>query len=252
MKSFRIAITLFATVIVALTISDLQAQPTPGPPTTTTTAAIPRITSRTTSIDRQQVGQVLIGSTVVMEIYGSAGGYTPGERASMVATRLERLLRQGYGWRDIQVGRQNREVVLLVGNTTLITVDRTQARLQNTTRKRLAADWQSRIQNALRSSQSGAGGGGGGTSGQWPDWTNATTRIVPILSLGTPGLRLGAAQITGPSDRVRNVDAVLQLDAEFQRVARIRAFIPSSSLTSVRRVQGVAVTALLQYRAFTF
>lgn len=87
---------------------------------------------------------------------------------------------------------------------------------------------------------------------QWPDWTNTTTKIVPIVAVGTPGIRLGAAQVTGPRDRVGQVDAVLQLDVVFQRVARVRVFIPSTSYTRIDRVQGVAVSALLQYGLFSF
>jgi hypothetical protein len=63
---------------------------------------------------------------------------------------------------------------------------------------------------------------------------------------------VGAAQVTGPSDRVDNVRAVLQLDLVFQKTATIHVFIPSSNIASLKRVQGVAVSALLQYRLFKF
>ncbi|HEX2949024.1 MAG TPA: hypothetical protein VHV83_05585 [Armatimonadota bacterium] len=242
MKYFRIALLLATVVVVSLTVTDLRAQ------TPTRTATTPTISSRATTINGQSVGQVLIGSTVVIQIYGSAGGYSAGQRADIVAQRLSTQLRQGYGARDVRVRQRNKKNVdLLMGNTVLLTADRTQARANGVTPLQLATTWQRQVQAALPNTSTG-----GGTGNQWPDWTNAQTKIVPIISLGTPGLRIGAAQITGPRERVSTVNAVLQLDVVFERVARIRAYIPSSSLTSVRRVQGVAVTALLQYQLFRF
>ncbi|HEY3417463.1 MAG TPA: M48 family metalloprotease [Armatimonadota bacterium] len=92
----------------------------------------------------------------------------------------------------------------------------------------------------------------GGTPSAWPSWEDIDRKIVPIVSLGTPGVRLGLAQVTGPRERVDDVKAVLQIDAEFQKAARIKVFVPSNSLTSLHRVQGTAVTALIQYTAFKF
>lgn len=86
----------------------------------------------------------------------------------------------------------------------------------------------------------------------WPDWSYARTKIVPIVSLGTPGIGIGFAQVTGPADRVDTVRAVVQLDAEFKHVARARVFVPSRQLVGLDRVQGVAVTAVLQYGLFRF
>ncbi|MHB9025543.1 MAG: M48 family metalloprotease [Armatimonadota bacterium] len=102
---------------------------------------------------------------------------------------------------------------------------------------------------------SGAPGAGttvAGAQSDWPSWDDTERKIVPIVSLGTPGLRLGLAQVTGPRDRVDDVKAVLQIDAEFQKAARIKVFVPSNSLTSLHRVQGTAVTMLIQYTAFKF
>ncbi|OPZ80708.1 MAG: hypothetical protein BWY76_03279 [bacterium ADurb.Bin429] len=65
-------------------------------------------------------------------------------------------------------------------------------------------------------------------------------------------MRLGAAQVIGPQERINQVEAVFQVDLEFQRAARVRVFIPSSSLTGLNRVQGTAVSALLQYELFRF
>lgn len=85
----------------------------------------------------------------------------------------------------------------------------------------------------------------------WPRWSNPGTKIVPIVSLGTPGLRLGFAQVSGPKTLVTRVKAVLQLDGDFKSV-RAKIMVPSDSYTDLRRVQGTAVTAVLQYKLLDF
>ena len=85
----------------------------------------------------------------------------------------------------------------------------------------------------------------------WPSWTNPGTKLVPILSAGTPGVRLGLAQVTGPKLRVRQVRAVLQIDGDFGGI-RAKILVPSNSMTSLDRVQGTAVTAVAQYSLLGF
>lgn len=85
----------------------------------------------------------------------------------------------------------------------------------------------------------------------WPLWTNPGTKLVPIFSAGSPGVRLGLAQVSGPKTLVTRVLAVMQVDGDFNSV-RAKIFVPSDSVTSLRRVQGTAVTALVQYRFFSF
>jgi len=73
------------------------------------------------------------------------------------------------------------------------------------------------------------------------------TKVVPIVSLGD-GLRIGAAQVGGTSQRaVQDTQAVAQLELTFQGV-RARVLIPIDSLNPLqqfRRVQGVGVTAII-------
>jgi len=73
------------------------------------------------------------------------------------------------------------------------------------------------------------------------------TKVVPIVSLGD-GLRIGAAQVGGTSQRaVQETQAVAQLELTFQGV-RARVLIPIDSLNPLqqfRRVQGVGVTAII-------
>ncbi|MHB9106808.1 MAG: hypothetical protein ACYDCO_07110 [Armatimonadota bacterium] len=87
---------------------------------------------------------------------------------------------------------------------------------------------------------------------EWPEWTDTKEKIVPIVSVGTPGVRIGAAQVTGPAERVEQVKSVVQLDARFKKTAQVYLYIPSSELAGLNRVQGVAVTALLDYKLMGF
>jgi hypothetical protein len=240
-----------------------QSPPGTTPPsidtTSTTTSAV--VTTQTVTMNGQQVGEVMINGNVVMRLAGTTGGYSAGDRAMLVAGRLQSLLAQGYTWNEVRVDTVNHQSVLMLGDQLLVTVNPADAQINRTTTRTLAQSWQSSLQVALRPGATtgttvGTGTTGGttvaGSQEQWPDWSNAKTKIVPIVSLGTPGVQIGAAQIKGPGERVDTVRAVLQLDLTFKKAARIRAFVPSTSLTSLHRVQGVAVSALLQYSLFKF
>ena len=81
------------------------------------------------------------------------------------------------------------------------------------------------------------------------------TKVVPILTIGK-GTYAGAVQVTGPSDLVGRVRAVAQAEGETrigsERV-RARALIPVSSrsvtsLSSISRVKGVGVSALIDLK----
>lgn len=244
MAHVRFALSLIGLLVVGLFVgADLQAQ-------TTGTTAGAAVSYRTVQIGGAPVGEVLVRDAVVLRLREPAGGFTVEQRTASVSARLTSLLDQGYTWQDVEVGTRNNQAVLLMGNNLLITVDRNHARYNNTTPMALANDWRNNMVAALR----GTTGGPvvGGTEETWPDWTNAQTKIVPIISVGTPGVRLGLAQVSGPESRVDQVRSVVQIDAVFQRAARARIFVPSQTLTGLNRVQGVAVTALLQYELFKF
>lgn len=77
------------------------------------------------------------------------------------------------------------------------------------------------------------------------------TNVVPILSLGGGGY-VGAAQVVGSRQNVDNTKAVVQIEsnATFGRNLRIKALVPVSarSVTDVKRVHGVGVSALIDIR----
>ncbi len=77
------------------------------------------------------------------------------------------------------------------------------------------------------------------------------TKVVPILSVGTGGY-VGAVQVDGPQDAIDKVKAVAQLEGNVKVVGgiRLRALIPiaAKSVTNLRRVPGVGVSALVDVK----
>lgn len=77
-----------------------------------------------------------------------------------------------------------------------------------------------------------------------------TTKVVPIVSIGS-GTAIGAAQVAGPKEAVGRTKAVAQLETAFQGRLRIKILVPMDSenpLQGVRRVQGVGVSAVIDFR----
>lgn len=79
--------------------------------------------------------------------------------------------------------------------------------------------------------------------------TTYTTKVVPIVSVGTNGY-IGAAQVTGPASEVERVEAVAQLEASFNNVARVKGLVPIDSKNPVdaSRIQGVGVSAIIDLK----
>lgn len=79
--------------------------------------------------------------------------------------------------------------------------------------------------------------------------TTYTTKVVPIVSVGMNGY-IGAAQVTGPASEVERVEAVAQLEASFNNVARVKGLVPIDSKNPVNasRIQGVGVSAIIDLK----
>ena len=79
------------------------------------------------------------------------------------------------------------------------------------------------------------------------------TKVVPILSGGT-GTYAGAVQVAGPTDAVKKVLAVAQVEGKFNPLGmRVRALIPIEDkdvkdVTKLKRVTGVGVSGLLDVK----
>lgn len=241
-------------VISLLTITHLTAAVS-ADTTTTTQAPLPSVDWRTATVDKHEVGEVLVNGIVVFQFRSTISDVTPSERANLVASRLADLLRQGTAGKDVNTKAQDANTLLRMGDAVIIIITPELANDYNTTPSALGDQWRANLSNALKAqpaTTTTAPATTAATQEQWPAWTTPDTKIVPIISLGTPGLQLGFAQVSGPKERVAQVKSVVQLDAEFQKAARLRIFVPSSVLLGMNRVQGVAVSALLQYGLFRF
>ena len=78
------------------------------------------------------------------------------------------------------------------------------------------------------------------------DWAGSAQKWVPIFSLETEGVYLGAAQVAGSASQVGKVKGVAELRLKFKDIGRVYAYVPVStiSLTKLDRVQGVSVWAI--------
>jgi hypothetical protein len=90
-----------------------------------------------------------------------------------------------------------------------------------------------------------------GIMGQKNLQVTQATKVVPILSLGDSGY-IGAVQVAGPKLQVEKVKAVVQLEGRFSAIGgiRLRALVPVSSknTSSIRRVNGVGVSAIVDFK----
>jgi hypothetical protein len=79
------------------------------------------------------------------------------------------------------------------------------------------------------------------------------TKVVPIISAGLASRQaVGAAQVMGPPDKVKQVQAVAQIQQDlFGREVQVRAMIPISSkdiVKDIRRVEGVGVSGIVDLK----
>lgn len=78
-----------------------------------------------------------------------------------------------------------------------------------------------------------------------------STKVVPIISLGN-GSHIGAAQVMGPQSAVRQVQAVGQGELNIGGAGiRLNGLFPIDTinpLKGVNRVQGVGVSAIIDFR----
>jgi len=205
-------------------------------------------TARTRSWGDREEGEVVVGGMVVMRIRTAAGGYSATQRAEEVAARLNKAFREGLTWNDFRVGEQNRETAVLTTRGDLIaTADRFHAQANGTTPTLLAQAWDTNLVQALGGQVASAAATQPAAS-SGVDWERQDDKIVPIFSIGTPGVSIGAARVSGPKVEVGRVKAVAQIEAEWKNVLRARIYVPVSSIsTKLERVQGVSVSALIDY-----
>jgi hypothetical protein len=241
-----------------------------------------RVSFRSAREDGQRVAQVLVGEAVVVELRSSAGGYTPLERAEIVANRLRGALDEGFETEDVKVSPVLSGHGLYIGDRLIVTVDRREADAHGATSEELGKEWRDNVLEAVgltpppepapaggatgpeapagaaeaapeAGAPAPAGAAAGGAEEAAPpapveaalDWTGSAQKWVPIFSLETEGAYIGAAQIAGARSQVDKVKGVAELRLNFRNLGRIYAYVPVSriSLRELNRVQGVSVWA---------
>ena len=215
----------------------------------------------------EERGTIRVGEQNVLQIQTSAGGLTGYERAVIVAKRLNDALSAGTKPDQVHAVQISGMSVLQAGNIVLITVNSTEAERQNTTVAGLAGTWAQAIGQALGGqpappvtpppiTPATAPTTPEGTPDATPvegDWTPPEPykdKIVPIISV-LEGVKLGAARVNGPTSKVDLVQAVAQLETNYERVLGISLYVPISTEvpgSKLARVQGVGVTALADIR----
>lgn len=85
------------------------------------------------------------------------------------------------------------------------------------------------------------------------DTPSSKTKVVVILSVGlSTSSAVGAAQVTGPADKVDKVVAVAQPSADILGgQVRVRALIPVSSknvIKEIKTVEGVGVSGIIDIK----
>ena len=91
-------------------------------------------------------------------------------------------------------------------------------------------------------------------TGNKADGLRETTKVVPIVTVGD-GTYVGAAQVTGPRNKMDEVKAVARIsgDVKIGNTLRATAFIPvgtlkPSDIKSISRIKGVGLSAIIDYK----
>lgn len=206
-------------------------------------------TSRTQNIGGMQVGEVVIDNQVPVRLRYSAGGLSPAERALIVARRLSQISNLAAG--DITVGRVGAYWGVLARGELLITADNSHAIANNTTPYGLAVSWANQLRGAIAGSPINPTPEKPVPVEASPETiVNTSQKVVPIISVGS-GIRIGAALVAGSEEQVAKVNAVAQVEGDFQDRVRLRALVPIDSenvIGNLRRVPGTAVIAVADVR----
>ncbi len=196
--------------------------------------------------DGERVGEVLIGDTAVIVLRTAAAGYLPVERAEIVAGRLRAASEAGFVPQDVEVAPVSGGHALFIGDRIIVTATEAEASAHGAGTAALAQVWRGNIIRAIAPEEAPAAEPAEAPAEPLDlDWTGVAQKWVPIFSLETEGLYLGAAQIAGPTGQVEKVKGVAELRLNFRNVGRVYAYIPVStiSLSRLDRVQGVSVWA---------
>jgi hypothetical protein len=110
----------------------------------------------TTTDDGVEVGQLIIGGTLALEITRSLGDLTPLQRAAAAAKAVAKWTGKAYNPSDLSITKSSRGLQIVAGPITIITVTQDDADAAQTNVQALAAEWR----NDIRSSVTSAAGKG--------------------------------------------------------------------------------------------
>lgn len=199
----------------------------------------PKISAERVLDGEIEVGELLIDDQPVLRLYAATRELTAYERAVVVAERLKLHIAP----RDemtIAAGLRNGSNAVLVNDAVLVTPLPEDLPEDMSLREgaEMWADWLAEalaLEPALRE-----------VAEPWQPTEPYDDKIVPIVSLGS-GQRIGGARVNGPESAVRQVQAVVQIEARMLRYFQVQVYVPISTKVPGRtldRVQGVAVTAV--------
>ncbi len=182
--------------------------------------------------DGREEGQVVRDGVVLLRIRASLGDLSPYERAIITAKRLNDFVAQYGADGPLRVENDQGAVVVRGGAIKLATADAETARQFGTTSDRLAALWVDAIRRSL-------GGLAPDPDAAAPRDSNPSEPAdAPMVELnGAPvvhlranrtGERLGKAALAGENSS--DCVAVIVAESTYDACARLRAFVPVSSL----------------------
>lgn len=194
-------------------------------------------------------GEVAIDGSVVIRMRAPAGGYSPDERAEIIRERLRVLVGAGIEPEGVYAGMMRGFPAVMAGESLIITADAEHARMNRSSQAQLAEEWATRVAAAL--------GGEPGESelapppaapgdGEWVPAEPFDDKDVPIISLGR-GKRVGMARVTGPTSKVKLVQAVVQIESNLQKFGDVEVYVPISTEvpgSTLDRVNECAVVGL--------
>lgn len=252
------------------------------------------VSYRSAERDGARVAEVLIGEHVVIVLRTAAGGYTPLERAEIVANRLRAAMASSIEYYEVGSAPLPTGHGVYLNDQLVVAVYQAEADAHGASTEALAALWRDNIAEALGAALAeeppaepspgeeppaepppseeppagpvepspgpapaepvvSAATEGPEAAPEMVDWTGSAQKTVPVFSAENEGLRLGLAQVAGPTGQVNKVKGVAELRLNFQNVGRIYVYIPVSSIsTKIDRVQGVSVWALADVKVLNF
>lgn len=114
---------------------------------------LPVVTSREAVTSGRVVGEVLINGTPVLRFRIAAGGFTPGRRAEIVASRIRDMLTRGLRPAELTVVSISGEAAVVWRRELLVTADAAHARLNWASPIALATQWTKALVAELSSGQ---------------------------------------------------------------------------------------------------